>query len=59
MVSTCRILIVAGGFHDGESIIVEPLGQMSFMLEDISGKRQQILARLLYALYNGIQTLRW
>ncbi|KAL0957828.1 hypothetical protein HGRIS_000015 [Hohenbuehelia grisea] len=52
------ILIVAGGFYDGFNTLVEPLTRPCYMLADETGRRQQDLARVLYALYRGIQSLK-
>ncbi|KAL0955366.1 hypothetical protein HGRIS_001614 [Hohenbuehelia grisea] len=51
------ILIVSGGFYDGSNTLVEPLTRPCYMLADETGRRQQDLARVLYALHCGIQSL--
>ncbi|KAL0948195.1 hypothetical protein HGRIS_010803 [Hohenbuehelia grisea] len=51
------ILIVSGGFYDGSNTLVEPLTRPCYMLADEIGRRQQDLARVLYALHCGIQSL--
>ena len=54
------MLLVCGGFYDGESAIVEPLADPCMMLPDCMYKRQQHLARQLFALQQGIATVvRW
>ncbi|PCH42132.1 hypothetical protein WOLCODRAFT_25150 [Wolfiporia cocos MD-104 SS10] len=49
------ILIVAGGFYDGKSVIVEPLIRPCLMMEDDTDKRQQELAQVLYASFNAVR----
>ncbi|KAG8908628.1 hypothetical protein FRB99_004916 [Tulasnella sp. 403] len=48
------MLLVSGGFYDGKSTIVEPLTHPCLMLPDYSHKRQEDLARQLFALRQGI-----
>ncbi|KAG9224424.1 hypothetical protein CCMSSC00406_0009466 [Pleurotus cornucopiae] len=52
------ILIVSGGFYDGSNTLVEPLTRPCYMLADETGRRQQDLAQVLYALHCGIQSLK-
>ncbi|OBZ78427.1 hypothetical protein A0H81_02391 [Grifola frondosa] len=52
------IIFVAGGFYDGSSAIVEPLAQPCFMLIDETDRREQELARLLYAVDQGLEELK-
>ncbi|PCH37235.1 hypothetical protein WOLCODRAFT_167398 [Wolfiporia cocos MD-104 SS10] len=52
------ILIVAGGFYDGKSVTVEPLTRPCLMMEDDTGKRQQELARVLYASFDAVRAFR-
>ncbi|KAG8942215.1 hypothetical protein FRC03_003504, partial [Tulasnella sp. 419] len=51
------LLLIAGGFWDGKSVIVEPLGPAFMMFPDCSHDRIQTLARQLYALKQGVNTL--
>ncbi|KAK2460499.1 hypothetical protein APHAL10511_007505 [Amanita phalloides] len=48
---------VSGGFYDGEKVIVEPLTAFCHTLEDPLDMRQDEIARILYALRKGINTL--
>ncbi|KAJ3513630.1 hypothetical protein NLJ89_g2845 [Agrocybe chaxingu] len=52
------MLLVAGGFHDGDRVIVEPLGDICIMFEDYTNARREKLARVLYALAKGISELK-
>ncbi|KAG9029951.1 hypothetical protein FRB95_004704 [Tulasnella sp. JGI-2019a] len=51
------MFLLSGGFYDGKSIIVEPLAHPCMMLYDHSGRRQDDLARQLFASRNGITTI--
>jgi len=52
------MLLVAGGFRDGDKVIVEPLGDMCIMFKDYTSVRHDKLARVLYALAKGIDELK-
>ncbi|OBZ78364.1 hypothetical protein A0H81_02639 [Grifola frondosa] len=52
------IFFVAGGFFDGSVVVVEPLGQPCFMLMDETDQREQEIARLLYAVEQGLDELK-
>ena len=52
------MLVVCGGFYDGDKPVIEPLGQPVFMLTDHTRTRQAEVARLLGALVRGISYLR-
>ena len=51
------MVFVAGGFYDGRSTIVEPLGNPCFMLGDYIGSQQEYLKKLLYALRKGVDDI--
>ncbi|KAF8530394.1 hypothetical protein BU17DRAFT_79150 [Hysterangium stoloniferum] len=51
-------LLVAGGFHDGKNVIVEPLGDVCIMFEDYTNGRPEKLARVLHALSNHVDELK-
>ncbi|KAG8919148.1 hypothetical protein FRC02_001857 [Tulasnella sp. 418] len=51
------LILIAGGFWDGKSVIVEPLGPAFVMFPDHSRDRIQVLARQLYALKQAANTL--
>jgi len=50
--------MVAGGFFDGDKVTIEPLGDISLMLEDCTDRRIEKLTRMLYALAVGIKELK-
>jgi hypothetical protein len=52
------LLIVAGGFYDGISVLVEPLAQPCLMLPDYHHERQQQLAIVLFAIKQAIESIR-
>ncbi|KAK2463755.1 hypothetical protein APHAL10511_004248 [Amanita phalloides] len=51
------LINVSGGFYDGKKVIVEPLTAYYHTLEDPLFMRQAEIARVLYALRKGINTL--
>jgi hypothetical protein len=51
------LLISAGGFFDGMSVIVEPLAPPCLMLPDHLQQRQQALARVLAATKEAMQSI--
>ena len=50
--------MVAGGFLDGDTVTIEPLGDICLMLEDYTDRRVEKLTRMLYALAAGIKELK-
>jgi hypothetical protein len=42
--------MVAGGFYDGDKVIVEPLGDTLVMFQDYTDERCEKLARMFNAL---------
>ena len=51
-------MTVAGGFCDGDKVIVEPLGDTNIMFNDYTDERRDKLARVLYALAMGIDEIK-
>ncbi|KAG9050148.1 hypothetical protein FS837_007447 [Tulasnella sp. UAMH 9824] len=51
------MLLICGGFHGGKSTIVEPLAEPCLLFDDCLHRRQEVLARQLYALTQGVDTL--
>lgn len=51
------LLVVAGGFYDGNSTVVEPLTSPYLMLPDHSRERQEKLAHLLLAIGQALESI--
>jgi hypothetical protein len=51
------LLICAGGFFDGTSVIVEPLAPPCLMLPDHLRERQEALARVLAATKEAVESI--
>ncbi|KAG9044245.1 hypothetical protein FS837_008564 [Tulasnella sp. UAMH 9824] len=51
------ILLICGGFHDGQSTIVEPLAEPCLLFDDLLHNRQEVLARQLLALKKAVDAL--
>ncbi|KAJ8503374.1 hypothetical protein ONZ45_g10915 [Pleurotus djamor] len=54
---TGPLLLISGAFFDGENTVVEPLTSPFHMLEDSTQRRQRALAKVLYALWQAMDSL--